>query len=221
MSASPSMQSKVLIAASLLASLGSAVAQQAAAPVPTENQSSNTLEAIIVTAQKRDQRLQDVPVTITALTSADLPENGVVAARDLPSVVSGLVWSNQGAWIEPNIRGVLYTNVAAIGSGSPIAIYLDGVYQALAVRDHFRYTRHEPDRSSQGSSRYFVRTECRGWCDSDLHRGSFLHAHRQYQRKRRRLRGQQRSDRRALRSARLRERPPGRRYPGGGAVRLV
>ena len=128
MSASPSMQSKVLIAASLLASLGSAVAQQAAAPVPTENQSSNTLEAIIVTAQKRDQRLQDVPVTITALSSADLQKNGVVAARDLPSVVSGLVWSNQGAWIEPNIRGV-YTNVAAIGSGSPIAIYLDGVYQ--------------------------------------------------------------------------------------------
>jgi iron complex outermembrane recepter protein len=129
MSASPSMQSKVLIAASLLASLGSiAVAQQAAAPVSTENQSSNTLEAIIVTAQKRDQRLQDVPVTITALSSADLQKNGVVAARDLPSVVSGLVWSNQGAWIEPNIRGV-YTNVAAIGSGSPIAIYLDGVYQ--------------------------------------------------------------------------------------------
>src|ERR1700734_1845979 len=129
MSASPSMQSKVLIAASLLASLGSiAVAQQAAAPVSTENQSSNTLETIIVTAQKRDQRLQDVPVTITALTSADLQKNGAVAPRDLPSVVSGLVWSNQGAWIEPNIRGV-YTNVAAIRSGSPIAIYLDGVSQ--------------------------------------------------------------------------------------------
>jgi iron complex outermembrane receptor protein len=128
MSASPSMQFKVLIAALLLAGLGSAVAQQVAAPVATENQSSNTLEAVIVTAQKRDQRLQDVPVTITALSSADLQKNGVVAARDLPSVVSGLVWSNQGAWIEPNIRGV-YTNVAAIGSGSPIAIYLDGVYQ--------------------------------------------------------------------------------------------
>jgi iron complex outermembrane receptor protein len=129
MLASPSMQSRALIAALLLAGLTStAVAQPPAAPAAAENQSGNSLEEIIVTAQKRSERLQDVPVTITALTMADLQRSGVEDARDLPTVVSGLVWSNQGAWIEPNIRGV-YTNVAAIGSGSPIAIYLDGVYQ--------------------------------------------------------------------------------------------
>lgn len=132
---SASMHSRVLIAAPLLAGLASiAAAQPPAAAVPstppaaTENQTGNTLEAVIVTAQKRSERLQDVPVTITALSSSDLVKSGVERASDLPSVVSGLVWSNQGAWIEPNIRGV-YTNVAAIGSGSPIAIYLDGIYQ--------------------------------------------------------------------------------------------
>jgi iron complex outermembrane recepter protein len=90
--------------------------------------SSDALETIVVTAQKRTEKLQDVPVTIVALSSSDLDRMNVTAAADLPELVSGLVWSNQGAWIEPNIRGV-YTSVAAIGSGSPIAIYLDGVYQ--------------------------------------------------------------------------------------------
>ena len=130
---SPSMRFRTLIAASLLAGLSSIAAAQApsataTAPAATANQPTSSLEEIIVTAQKRSERLQDVPVTITALSADYLQKNGVERATDLPTAVSGLVWSNQGAWIEPNIRGV-YTNVAAIGSGSPIAIYLDGIYQ--------------------------------------------------------------------------------------------
>jgi iron complex outermembrane receptor protein len=135
MLALPSLHSRVAIAASLLTGLASvagaqspAAAQSNTPPAAALNQPTNALEEIIVTAQKRNERLEDVPVTITALSSADLAKNGVERASDLPTMVSGLVWSNQGAWIEPNIRGV-YTNVAAIGSGSPIAIYLDGVYQ--------------------------------------------------------------------------------------------
>src|SRR3984885_6743077 len=127
-----SMPCRVLIAALLLAGLASiadAEAQSAeTAPAAAANQPTGSLEEIIVTAQKRSERLQDVPVTITALSSDYLEKNGVERMSDLPTAVSGLLWSNQGAWIEPNIRGV-YTNVAAIGSGSPIAIYLDGIYQ--------------------------------------------------------------------------------------------
>jgi iron complex outermembrane receptor protein len=126
---------KSQIAASLLAALAQiayaeppAVSAPDASPAAPLENNGNALEAIIVTAQKRSERLQDVPVTISALSSADLQRSDVQGAKDLPSVVSGLVWSNQGAWIQPNIRGV-YTNVAAIGSGSPIAIYLDGIYQ--------------------------------------------------------------------------------------------
>jgi iron complex outermembrane receptor protein len=89
---------------------------------------SSVLNEIVVTAQKRTQRLQDVPVTITALSTADLDRAGVATMSDLPSVVSGLIWSNQGTWVEPNLRGV-YTTVAAVGSASPIAIYVDGIYQ--------------------------------------------------------------------------------------------
>src|ERR1700736_396552 len=131
---SPPPRCQSLIAASLLAGLVTvAYAQPLAASVsntteaPLDN-NGNVLEAIIVTAQKRSERLQDVPVTVSALSSPDLQRNNVEAARDLPSVVSGLVWSNQGAWIEPNIRGV-YTNVAAIGSGCPLPILLGRLLQ--------------------------------------------------------------------------------------------
>jgi iron complex outermembrane receptor protein len=127
----PSMRSRVLIAAALLAGLSSMADAQAPSSTASTAASaapSSSLEEIIVTAQKRRERLQDVPVTITALSPDFLQKTGVERASDLPTAVSGLVWSNQGAWIEPNIRGV-YTNVAAIGSGSPIAIYLDGIYQ--------------------------------------------------------------------------------------------
>jgi iron complex outermembrane receptor protein len=127
-----SIPSRALMAALLLAGLASIADAQTqsatTAPAAAANQPTGSLEEIIVTAQKRSERLQDVPVTITALSSDYLEKNGVERMSDLPTAVSGLLWSNQGAWIEPNIRGV-YTNVAAIGSGSPIAIYLDGIYQ--------------------------------------------------------------------------------------------
>jgi iron complex outermembrane recepter protein len=92
--------------------------------------STGGLDEIVVTARKQQERLQDVPITIAELSGAQLQSSGVTTASDLPSLVSGLVWSNQGAWIEPNIRGS-YTSVAAVGSQSPIAIYLDGVYQPM------------------------------------------------------------------------------------------
>lgn len=111
-----------------IACVRNAAAQQVPASNSPSDSSGAALDEIVVTAQKRSERLQDVPVTILALSAATLDQNNVTTAADLPTLVSGLVWSNQGAWVEPNIRGV-YTSVAAIGSSSPIAIYLDGIYQ--------------------------------------------------------------------------------------------
>lgn len=117
----------IALALPLLALCGNVNAQQAASGASTS--SDNTaLDTIVVTAQKRSERLQDVPATIVAISGADLARNNIETASDLPILVSGLVWSNQGMWVQPNIRGVT-TTVAAIGSSSPIAIYIDGIYQ--------------------------------------------------------------------------------------------
>jgi iron complex outermembrane receptor protein len=94
-----------------------------------ESDSTDALNEVVVTAERRSGRLQDVPFTVALQTAADLQQVGVTDTRQLPMVVSGLTWNGQGGWQEPNIRGV-YTNVASPGSGNPIAIYLDGVYQA-------------------------------------------------------------------------------------------
>lgn len=96
---------------------------------PESNTSETALDEIVVTAERRQGRLQDVPFTVSVVSDADLKQAGVTDARELPMLVSGLTWNGQGGWQEPNIRGV-YTTVASPGSGNPIAIYVDGVYQA-------------------------------------------------------------------------------------------
>jgi iron complex outermembrane recepter protein len=133
----------VLAAAALMGVAPLACAQQAvgtqastaATPTPTVG-SDSALNEVVVTAQKRSERVQDVPISITALSGNDLARQNVQTTSDLPSVVSGLVWGNQGAWIEPNIRGIS-TNVAAVGASSPIAIYLDGIYQPMQASTPF------------------------------------------------------------------------------------
>ena len=63
-----STRSSLLLSAAVLAGIGAtphaAIAQEAAAPV----------DEIVVTAQRRDQNLQDVPVAITAVTPARLEQ---------------------------------------------------------------------------------------------------------------------------------------------------
>ena len=87
-----------------------------------------SLQTIVVTAQRRSERLQDVPLTITAVSGSTLEKAGITTSRDLQNVVSGLTFSGEGTVSQPSIRGVS-TNISAAGSENPIALYIDGVYQ--------------------------------------------------------------------------------------------
>jgi len=84
-------------------------------------------EVIIVTAQKIEQRLVDVPVTITAFTGRTLRELGVTQFDQLAAFVPGLNVQEQS----PNnpgfvIRGI--TSDSGSSQGSPaVTIYLNGV----------------------------------------------------------------------------------------------
>ena len=123
-----------------LATAGVAHAQQAGTPTTSAAPSASgaapsasgagqpMVGEIVVTAQKRAERLQDVPLSITAVTGAALQKAGIANVRDLANVVPGLTFSSQGAWQEPAIRGVT-TSVTSAGSENPVAIYLDGIYQ--------------------------------------------------------------------------------------------
>jgi iron complex outermembrane receptor protein len=88
------------------------------------------LEEIVVTAQKREQVLQDVPIAITAFTEESLEANRITTVNDLSGLAPGLtVRPSAGGISTPafTMRGQVSFGVVA-GSDKQISIYLDGVY---------------------------------------------------------------------------------------------
>jgi iron complex outermembrane receptor protein len=88
------------------------------------------LEEIIVTAQKREQNLQDVPVAVTAVTQDKLTVNRIFTVNDLSSMAPGLtVRPSSGGISTPafTMRGQVSYGVVA-GSDKQISVYVDGVY---------------------------------------------------------------------------------------------
>jgi iron complex outermembrane receptor protein len=98
---------------------------------PALAQSGGTqLEEVVVTAQKRAQNLQDVPISITALTQETLKANRIVDLRDLNAVAANVtvkVTQGGGSAANVGIRG-LVTGGSALGSDKGISQYIDGVY---------------------------------------------------------------------------------------------
>ncbi len=103
------------------------------APAVQAQQAS--LEEIIVTAQRRSERAQDVPVAISALTAADLESRGVRQAGDIAAAVPNLMLSSPyGEEAQPtfSLRGVT-TNDWSQNQSSPIAMYVDDVYKSVGA----------------------------------------------------------------------------------------
>ncbi|MDE2488261.1 MAG: TonB-dependent receptor [Alphaproteobacteria bacterium] len=100
----------------------SAHAQTKAAAQP---EAANTIEELVVTAEKREQSLQDVPVAVSAFTSEKRDLIGVNTIADLTNFTPGLEYNAQND--RNTLRGVgRNTNVhAADGS---VAQYSDGIY---------------------------------------------------------------------------------------------
>ncbi|GGJ53140.1 hypothetical protein CDQ92_11530 [Sphingopyxis bauzanensis] len=108
---------------------GTALAQDGAPADGQSGTSDGQLEEIIVTAQHRSQRLQDVPVAVTSLSAASLDQQGVTSTSDLSQAVPGLVFTSQLSAANAYIRGVGSQLFGPV-SESPVAVYVDDVYIA-------------------------------------------------------------------------------------------
>jgi iron complex outermembrane receptor protein len=91
---------------------------------------STQLEEVVVTAQKREQNLQDVPISVTAITETSLKANRIVDLRDLNAIapnvtVRSIQGGTSGAIV--STRG-LVTAGSALGSDKGLSQYIDGVY---------------------------------------------------------------------------------------------
>ncbi len=106
---------------------------QTAAPAPAAAASaadSDGVTTVVVTARKKLERLQDVPLSITSLSSQTLEDAGIKNLQDATHLASGLTINTGGAesYVTPTIRGL--TNLNG-GAGDPnVAVFLDGVYLA-------------------------------------------------------------------------------------------
>ena len=91
---------------------------------------SGVLEEVFVTAQKRSENLQEVPIALTALTAAQLESRGIANVYDLASLspnlqISRATANTTGAQIA--IRGSVQINPALTWEPT-VGMYLDGVY---------------------------------------------------------------------------------------------
>ena len=107
----------------LMAAATPAAAQTTAAPRETTAVSS--VEEVVVTATRRSERLQDVPLSITAFSQAELTQKGVVGfegiARETPGVVLNRASDNNARF---TVRGIS-TNGWGAGLQTTTTIYLD------------------------------------------------------------------------------------------------
>lgn len=109
------------------------ISSQAVAQVAPEDDNVG-LEEIVVTAQKREQSLQDVPVAVTAVTQAALESNRVVTVADLSGIAPNVTVrpAAGGTGIASfTVRGVNSYGVAP-GSDKQVSLNLDGVYISSA-----------------------------------------------------------------------------------------
>ena len=83
---------------------------------------------IIVTAQRREQSLQDVPVTVNVLDSRTLDTYSVANVRDAVTRIPGLEIRNSAEQDSITLRGLGNFGSTNFGFDSPIGIFIDGVY---------------------------------------------------------------------------------------------
>ena len=84
--------------------------------------SSTSLTEIIVTAQKREERLQDVPLSIIALTGADLQSSGALTLEDIGHQVPGL----SVVAVAPGQNTLILRGISSTGGSAPtVGFYID------------------------------------------------------------------------------------------------
>jgi iron complex outermembrane receptor protein len=112
---------QLLVSSALLAaSIGAAAKAQTA----------TTIEELVVTAEKREQSLQDVPVAISAFTSKQRDLVGISTVQDLTNFTPGFVYQSSND--RSSMRGIgRLTNVHAVDGA--VSIYIDGLFTTSTV----------------------------------------------------------------------------------------
>ncbi|EZP74573.1 TonB-dependent receptor precursor [Sphingomonas paucimobilis] len=86
------------------------------------------IEDIVVTAQRRSESLQRVPITVSAVTADTVQALGITNTADLSAIAPSFTLQTQIGNATPFIRGVGTQAAGSPGQENSVAIYVDGVY---------------------------------------------------------------------------------------------
>jgi len=139
----PNPKISAAVAALLGASTASAVyADDQAAATATE---SAGLQEVVVTAQRRSENLQDVPITVQAITGDQLQKLNVVSFNDLLKYTPNVSYSGNG----PGTGNIFMRGLGGVGSGNQsqsttapfpnVALYLDDQSMQFPARNNDVY----------------------------------------------------------------------------------
>jgi len=111
------------------------------------------LEEIVVTAQKRTERLLDVPIAVSAIDQAAIEKGQMRTTQDIQNMVPSLVFTSLASSATPYLRGV-GSDIAQPNAEAGVATHLDGVFVSLAavgVQDLLAVERIEVLSGPQGT----------------------------------------------------------------------
>lgn len=95
--------------------------------IPTDSLQAQALEEVVVTAQKREESIRDVPIAMQAFTAETLKQLGIVDTRDLANLIPGFSFANTG---QDNpiytLRGIGFNDTSRTANSS-VGVYFDEV----------------------------------------------------------------------------------------------
>jgi iron complex outermembrane receptor protein len=112
----------ILLCGVSLSVIGAAAHAQAVSTAPVAQ-----VKEIVVVAQRRAEKLEDVPITITNVDAQQLKNIHAQTIADVVQLTPALRYDYQGAFTQATIRGV-GTTIVGPGSGSNVGTYVDGFY---------------------------------------------------------------------------------------------
>lgn len=122
--------------------------------VPAQQAAAQTLEEVVVTAQRREVGLQDSALSVSAFTAETLRDAQIFNTGDLAQSTAGISFTNPTPFdMELNIRGVMNTRLDAPSASRSVGIFFDEVVvgrMGLMNMDFYDLERVEILRGPQG-----------------------------------------------------------------------
>jgi iron complex outermembrane receptor protein len=126
------------VLAGLLLAAGAQAEEPQGRPA-SDAQAGAMLEEVVVSAQRREERMQDVPIAVNAFSGLQATAMGITDTSSLNGKVPSLNVSSHGGNTNIFLRGV-GSNVTGSNGEQAVAMYLDGVYIYSSIGNVFPLT---------------------------------------------------------------------------------